>query len=66
MIDEASYLQLFLVPTQNTQYLIAGPQKMQITQKLLMFMRLHNSFLRPVSSFYGAGVYQTLFIDSVR
>ena len=31
-----------------------------------MFKRLHNSFLRPVSSFHGAGVYQTLFIDFAR
>ena len=31
-----------------------------------MFMRLHNSFLRPVSSFHRAGVHQTLFIDFAR
>ena len=45
---------------------------MQITLKILpfqfkiMFMRLHDSFLRPVSSFHVAGVYQTLFIDFAR
>ena len=32
----------------------------------IMFMRLHNSFLRPVSSFHGAGVHQTLFIHFAR
>ena len=31
-----------------------------------MFMRLHNSFLRPVSIFHGAGVHQTLFTDFAR
>ena len=31
-----------------------------------MFMRLHNSFLRHVSSFHRAGVHQTLFIDFAR
>ena len=32
----------------------------------IMFIRLHNSFPRPVTSFHGAGVYQTLFIDFAR
>ena len=32
----------------------------------IMLIHLHNSFLRLVLSFHGAGVYQTLFIDFSR
>ena len=60
---------LSLVLAKNTQNLRARPQKMQILEKYTFskfentFMRLHKTFLCHVSSFHGAGVCQTLFMD---